>query len=185
MDLNLLKHAQNYIEKMAKGINPLTEETIPDNELLNNIRISRCLFYVNDVLKEVINNKGIKYNKNNKQPFCLTQEQLNKYQYEEYDLRITEIARKLNELNDNGETKKLSVSNVTKWLMSLGLLEETIIDNNRKSKIPTKEGIEMGIYTEKRYNVYNREYTTVLYKKEIQQFIIDNFSELLEHIKNN
>ena len=41
----------------------------------------------------------------------------------------------------------------------------------------------MGIYTTKRYNAYNREYTAVLYKKEIQQFIIDNFNELIGHIK--
>lgn len=139
MELNLLKHAQGYIEKMANGINPLTEETIPDNELLNNIRISRCLFYVNDILKEVISNKGIKYNKNNKLPFHLTQEQLNKYQFDPYDLRITEFVRKLNELNENKETKKLSVSNVTKWLMSLGFLEELIIDNNRKNKLLQKK----------------------------------------------
>lgn len=43
----------------------------------------------------------------------------------------------------------------------------------------------MGIYTEKRFNVYNREYTAVLYKKEIQQFILNNFNELLEFIKKS
>ena len=72
MDIELLKHAKYYIEKMANGVNPLTNEIVPDDDLINNVRISRCLFYVNDVLKEVINNKGIKYNKNNKQQFCLT-----------------------------------------------------------------------------------------------------------------
>ena len=44
MDLELLKHAKSYIEKMANGINPLTGEKIPNNELINNVRISRCLF---------------------------------------------------------------------------------------------------------------------------------------------
>ena len=46
MNLELLKHAKEYIEKMANGINPLTGEIVPDNDLINNIRISRCLFYV-------------------------------------------------------------------------------------------------------------------------------------------
>ena len=35
MNLELLKHAKNYIEKMANGINPLTNEIIPDNFLKN------------------------------------------------------------------------------------------------------------------------------------------------------
>lgn len=41
MNLELLKHAKGYIEKMANGINPLTNENIPDNDLINNVRISR------------------------------------------------------------------------------------------------------------------------------------------------
>lgn len=43
---------------MANGINPLTDEKIPDNELINNVRISRCLFYVNDILGEILENSG-------------------------------------------------------------------------------------------------------------------------------
>ena len=37
MDLELLKHAKGYIEKMANGINPLTGEVVSDNDTLNNI----------------------------------------------------------------------------------------------------------------------------------------------------
>ena len=63
MNLELLKHAKGYIEKLANGINPLTGEIVPDNELINNIRISRCLFYVNEVLGEVYENGGINKNR--------------------------------------------------------------------------------------------------------------------------
>lgn len=59
MNLELLKHAKGYIEKMANGINPLTGESVPDNDLINNIRISRCLFYVNDILGDVLTNNSI------------------------------------------------------------------------------------------------------------------------------
>lgn len=54
MDLELLKHANNYIEKMANGINPLTNQKCNDNDMINNVRISRCLFYVSNVLDDVI-----------------------------------------------------------------------------------------------------------------------------------
>lgn len=60
MDLELLKHANNYIEKMANGINPLTDKKCNDNDMINNVRISRCLFYVSKVLDDVIKNNNKK-----------------------------------------------------------------------------------------------------------------------------
>ncbi len=39
---------------MAQGINTLTEEEVGADDLINNIKISRCLFYVSEVLEDVI-----------------------------------------------------------------------------------------------------------------------------------
>ena len=49
-----IAYAKSFIDKMAEGINPLTGEQIPDGELLNNVRISRCLFYVSEILGKAI-----------------------------------------------------------------------------------------------------------------------------------
>lgn len=38
MNKELLKHAQEYIEKMAQGINPITGEVVKDDDTLNNIK---------------------------------------------------------------------------------------------------------------------------------------------------
>ncbi len=57
MDIETIKHAKKYIHKLANGINPITDELIKDNEIINNIRISRCLFYVSDILEEIISTK--------------------------------------------------------------------------------------------------------------------------------
>jgi hypothetical protein len=57
-DLELLNKAQDYIEKLANGINPLNGEKITDESVLNNIEIIRCLFHANYVLKQVIDNDG-------------------------------------------------------------------------------------------------------------------------------
>ncbi len=54
-DIEVLKHAQRYIESMANGVDPLTGEIVSDSDLINNVRISRCLFYVNEKLKSLIN----------------------------------------------------------------------------------------------------------------------------------
>ena len=147
MNLELLKHAKEYIEKMANGINPLTGEIVPDNDLINNIRISRCLFYVNNILGEVLENASKKSKKQRIIPFNLNQEEINK------------------------------------WLIKIGLLIE-VEENNKKVKRPTEIGKDMGIYVEHRFGTYGS-YDIVLYPREMQEFIIDNFNSLLEYMNNN
>lgn len=181
MDLELLKHAKNYIEKMANGINPLTGEVVPDNDTLNNIRISRCLFFVNDILKEVLLNGGIVNPKTKKIPFNLTLESLNKIDYNE-NLSISRFVKKINDLKMNENMEKLKAVDVCKWLVSIGLLEEKEI-NNKKVKVPTEVGRNVGMYLEHRFAQYG-EYDIVLYKREAQEFIISNFDSLLDYLNN-
>ena len=183
MNLELLKHAKGYIEKMANGINPLTGENIPDNELINNIRISRCLFYVNDILGEVLNNGGISNTRTSrtpKIPFNLNIEVLKKYPYTDEDLSISKIAQRINNLKQNTDMANLKATTICEWLISKGLLTE-IETNGKKRKVPTEDGEKMGIYIEHRFGMYTN-YDIVLYPRQMQEFIIDNFSSILEFI---
>ena len=53
IDKTKLKTAQEWIEKLANGINPLTSEPVKENDIVNNVHISRCLFFVSEMLKKV------------------------------------------------------------------------------------------------------------------------------------
>ena len=66
MDIKLVEHAKDYIDDLANGINPFTKEEVNENDIVNNVKISRCLFYVSDLLKEIIDNEGITKHKNHK-----------------------------------------------------------------------------------------------------------------------
>ena len=57
-DLETMKRAKAYIDMLANGIDPLTDEIIENDSVINNVRISRCLFYVSDVLGRAIDNGG-------------------------------------------------------------------------------------------------------------------------------
>ena len=180
MNLELLIHAQNYIEKMANGINPLTGKKVPQNETINNIRISRCLFYVNDVLKNIILDSNFQINKSS---FNLTKEELNNYDYFNDSISISKNVKKLNNLKTNKYMENLKVTQICNWLISVNLLyikEES----GSKLKRPTIEGEKLGMYLEHVIK-NNREYDIVLYNREAQQFIIDNFSSMIDFIKNN
>ena len=43
-EIEKITYAKTYIEKLANGINPLTDQPVPDSDSINNVRISRCFF---------------------------------------------------------------------------------------------------------------------------------------------
>ena len=63
----------------GKGIALLTDQKVPEGEIIHNARITRCLFYVSDVLKQVLENGGnqVRRVKNSEMlPFALAYYQL-------------------------------------------------------------------------------------------------------------
>ena len=58
-ELEKIERAKLYMDKLANGINPIDDTMAPDEDIINNVRLSRCFFYVSDVLRQVIENGGI------------------------------------------------------------------------------------------------------------------------------
>lgn len=181
MNTDLLSHAQEYIEKMANGINPINNEKVKSDDSLNNIRISRCLFYVNSILKDVLK-KELKTHKP-KKSFYLTKEELNNYEYTEEAVPITKIVRQINELVTDQDREHLKVTQMMNWLISIDLLEVVTVGGKTK-KIPTDIGKKLGIYLKHQVTL-EREYDQLYYSKTSQMFIINNFEHLLKYIKEN
>ena len=75
-ELEKMKRAKMYPDKMARGIDPISGLQIPENDTLNNIRIVRCLMYVSDVLDRIIINDG-KLKPPHRSKFYVSQEDLN------------------------------------------------------------------------------------------------------------
>ena len=78
-ELEKIEYAKSFIDKLANGINPIDGTQIPEGDIVNNVRLSRCFFYVSDILRQVIENGGVnapQYAKRIKKlPFALTEEQ--------------------------------------------------------------------------------------------------------------
>ena len=45
-DVEKVLKAKMYIDKLANGIDPVTNKAVPMDSTINNIHVSRCLFYV-------------------------------------------------------------------------------------------------------------------------------------------
>ena len=188
-ELEKIAYAKSFIDKLAQGINPIDETPIPENDIANNVRLSRCFFYVSDILRQVIDNGGInptKPSKTSKSKFVLSEEERARITLSETPLRISDIADYLNTIVDEGSKKKISASSINTWLVEVGLLEKVELANGKHRKLPTELGNEMGIHTENRSGQYG-EYTVVLFDSEAQAFIYDNIEAIAEskHQKNN
>lgn len=178
-ELETLERAKMYIEKLANGINPIDGTIVPDEDVINNVRISRCFFYVADVLQQVIENGDLsRQRKEKKIPFSLSFEKRNDFSFSERPISISEIAKRLNDLITDESMMNLSYRAIRDWLMKLGLLEEAFDSEGKAVKRPTPQGKEIGIALESRIGKTGT-YFVVVYNLHAQHFIVDNLDAIV------
>lgn len=183
-ELEKMQRAKMYIDKMANGINPIDDAPAADSDMINNVRLSRCLVYVSDILRQVIDNNGVVGKvKSSKKAFFLSADSINNFSFSETPIPVSEITKRLNDLADLEECHKLKHSAITNWLISIGALEIRELADGRNTKRPTEQGQMLGISSEKRTGM-NGEYVVVVYSKDAQQFILDNIEAIVANISN-
>lgn len=179
IDLKKLETSIEYLKRMAEGKNPINNEPLEKESVLNNPNVIRCLYFVEDVLRQVYDADGkIQANKK-KKDFPLTHVQNFGYRK---DLSITHFVEQLNEGLDETLYKKLSYTKITAWLKLAGYLNVIEDRDNKNKTMPSVKGRQLGIYTEERESMQGRKYEAVIYKKEAQEFIVNNMANILEGI---
>lgn len=184
-ELETLKRAKMYMEKLANGINPLDGTVIPDGDMVNNVRLSRCFFYVADVLRQIIDNGGIPPQKKPKKlPFALSLETRSAFDFSTTPIPVSEISKRINALIDTANMSALSYRAIRDWLISVEFLEEIAGEDGKLTKKPTAQGEDLGILLETRTGV-NGTYFVVVYTLAAQHFILDNLDAIIdfEHSK--
>lgn len=177
-ELEIMMHAKDYLDKLANGINPLTDEALPKTDIVNQVRISRCLFFVSDVLRQVIEKGGLKKTpKAVKVPFVLSAEQLSRFQLFEQPIFISAITERINSLIENEDMRRLSHRSITTFLEREGFLVQYRDSQGKTKREPTDRGIGLGISTEERTSLRG-DYKVVLYDKKAQQFILDHMDQI-------
>ena len=180
-ELEKIAYAKSFIDKLANGINPVDDTPIPEGDIANNVRLSRCFFYVSDILRQVIEHGGTAVNQSakvRKQEFYLSQNERARLLVSEKAVTVTEIANYLNSHINQETTKKITGASINDWLMSIGLLEIVKLQNGKQRKQPTVQGNEMGIFVDERNGQFGQ-YYVVLFTSEAQQLIYDNIEAIV------
>lgn len=171
--------AIKYVERIADGHNPVNNEPLVNDNILNNPNMIRCMYFIKDVLEEVQRNGGIvggKSGKGSTLPFPL--EVLDEFTYTE-DKSITHVLNQIYEPIGERNVKKVSINKVTAALKDDGyLLEEPNLETGKTRKVPSAKGKELGIYlVDREYN--GRMYQSVTYNKNAQEYIVGLIKKLV------
>ena len=181
IDYNKLISAKKWIEKLANGINPLNDEPVKDDDLVNNVHISRCLFYVADLLGDIRGERAVK--RQGKNVFALSAKDVANIPVSTPN-GIANFVKLVNGVVPP-DMKSLTASQLIKWLRDEGLLQEVLKENGRKTNLPTEKGCKLGITTEVLRNPDGLEFQRVLYSVEAQRFMLSNIESIASSIVNN
>lgn len=184
-DLEKIAYAKSFIDKLANGINPLDDTPIPENDIANHVRLSRCFFYVSSILQKEIDRECRKHSKANKPetlPFSIKQEQLNGFEYSPNPISATAVSRKINWLVrediEQKKIKKLSYRQIIQWLMNIGMIEYRECENGKFKRFPTAEGEGIGLVL-MFWDNDERQSPVIYFTEEAQRFIIDNIEAVI------
>ena len=178
-ELEKIKYAKTFIDKLADGINPLDDTPLREEDAANNVRLSRCFFYVSDILRQVIENGGVgKKQYIKKEAFEISPERLSMFSFSDKPIPISEVAKRLNALKENECMKNISHRDFTSWLIYTGFLTEQARVDGKMHKMPTAQGEAIGITVEMRTS-QSGTYLVTVYSREAQGFLIDNLEAVI------
>ncbi len=169
VDQNKVNVAIDWIKKLANGYNPINGSILPDSDIVNNVHVSRCLFFVSNLLEDMGKKKQYE------REFQLTPESAAKV----YVAERTGIAKFVKEVNKviPENMKPLTAPKVTQWLISTGYLEEQERSDGHKYKAPTELGASVGITSAWREGTQG-EYLAISYDSNAQHFLLENLFKL-------
>lgn len=179
LDIDKIKKARVVLDKMANGINPVDGTKITEESFLNDPRIIRCLFFVNEILQRTID--GDLQDKNldrKKLPFVITAEEKARVEFPAEEIGVNAFAQCINKVINPNVSKKLTGLELNKGLKRMGILGE-LVDNEGKKKTIVPEGSEKyGIRT-LLVNYNGTEYEKVIFDKKAVQHLLDNLENIM------
>ena len=171
--------ADEYISSLAKGLHPITKAVLPEDSVINDVKIVRCLYFVSEAIKEAMNCDKKKAER--KKPFSISQNEISRFKISNGEITISAIVRKLNELKNDENMVKLTSKPITQWLLNCDLLQE-VEENGKTVKRPTESGKSMGMSVRRMITDYGF-FNAVVYNSKAQQFLLDNLLSILNFDK--
>ena len=182
-DQKALETAIIYVKRLAEGNNPINNQPLEEDTVLNNPNVIRCMYFVKEVLEEVYenNNKAKKSISKSRENAIKTfpEEVLEKFEYRE-DKGIASLISQIYEPVKGKGYKQVSPVIVNNRLIANGFIAEVYSEEFHKNiKVPSDKGIAIGMRSE-RLEYPGNSYMSIYYNKQAQEFLVSNFMKLLK-----
>lgn len=181
LDIDKIKKAKIVLDKMANGINPVDGTSITEDSFLNDPRIIRCLFFVNEILQRTIDgdlqDKGLD---RKKLPFIITAEEKARVQFPEEEIGVNTFAQCINKVINPNVSKKLTGLELNKGLKRMGILGELVDSEGKKKTIVPESSEKYGIHT-LLVNYNGTEYDKVVFDNKAVRYLLENLESIIGH----
>ncbi len=180
-ELKKLQETMDFMDKLANGINPLSDTEHPEDTLLNDVRLIRKFFHAAQILEKVVQNGGIVgyVRMRDRKPFQITQDLKEKVELSEKPVTISGLVNSINAVSYSPDMKKLTPTQVTAWLENAGFLKTELNAEGKNQRTPTENAASIGIEQVERKNASGSAFQMNLYNMEAQAFVLDNLSSAL------
>ena len=173
-ELDTMKRAKMYLDKLSRGIDPISGSALPLDGVLSNVRLSRCFAYVSGILEQVIENGG---KVGRRKGFSVTPEQKTRVRVLDEPIPLTGFVKQINNVTVLTSDTQLTFAKVADGLEEMGFLEKP---EASRTRVPTQAGVQLGISREERKNERGDTYLVNLFNRVAQQFVLDNLEDILE-----
>ncbi|OLA09083.1 MAG: hypothetical protein BHW21_05425 [Eubacterium sp. 45_250] len=187
-ELETMKHAKEYIDKLANGIGPFSDKPVPDGDIINNVKLSRCFFYISGILEKVIENGGevakpqvaeaVRPHKRGS--VVITDEARAKFRCFINEVSLSTFTDMINKHIDSDVSVKLKGCAIADWLTVIGMLTEETLPNGKLKRVPTENGISEGIRLNEYFTPGGFPGYAIMLSPAAQQFVLDNIDAIAE-----
>lgn len=175
-DYEELEEIKRYMENLSEKKDPFTNIEIEKIDLMDNYKLveafKKISILIDTILKsysKIINNNNMKENMSIK--------------IDENYIEITSnpipISYFVKSLNEKIKGYKLKTSDINKWLVKNGYLDEVSNKEHQKFKSLNEKSSEIGLTSIEKENYIGEKYQTILYTEKAQKFIIDNLEKII------
>lgn len=177
--LETMQRAKQYLDKLSRGIDPITDTPLERDDPLAAARLQKCFEYVSGILGQVIANGGrIVSRHTGKAPFSIAEEALARVAVSETPIPIRAFTANINACIDTQAVRPLSPVTVTNWLVEEGYLKEITRAQNKRMRVASPLGQSIGITSEERVSRAGVPFLLNLYHEKAQRFLLAHLLEI-------
>jgi hypothetical protein len=172
-----LSQTKNVLERLAKGVNPLTGKMVEQESFLQHVEIGKCLAVAGEIVERFIGN-GCRVGGRNKQiPFIITVAQKKAVKLTDGKIGVNEFSRCVNRCLD-ADGKKLTGVELNKRLKKLGILSEEKLPDGKSHTTVNGKSSDYGF--EREYRSYKGEtYEMVVINEIGKKYLLDNLETIM------